>query len=275
MQKQERFKTYALLEITRNILWLIVGILIVYDYKQGNFVYILYSHAILSLLIFIIGIKKVPSQIGSISKSFTYLNNKKSLISYSVLAGLFPYIVFIATDKFGSNYDISALGAALRYQAILSLVVLSINTVVLSQIGNVSILKNYVKNLWKKVYLAVTICLLFILCVYFLIPFIDGGKYPDSKNYFLLLSATTILSLFNLPPVSILLKKMQYGKILKSLLVSLTVTATLVFALYYFLGIEALQSIEILLFSMIFAYMINLMINVWQCLRLQYEDIDC
>ncbi len=257
-QKHSKFKEYALLEISRNLLWTVSGVVLLYFSSKAPLL-ILYSYGIFNLLIFAVAFKVLPKKIGKAYASYNYLFSKKTitLMAYAFISGLFPYIVFILVEHTGDLNEISSLGASLRYQAVLSLFVASMGTVFIVTFNSKELNLN---DIWKQVFIVSLIGSIIVLIIYFIIPFIDMGKYPSSAYYFILLSITTFLSLLSLPAINFLLKEKYFNLMLFSISTSLVLPVIVGIGLFFIYKYNVMNYIDSLLFLMILAYAISFII---------------
>lgn len=260
-QKNEKFKDYALLELARNFLWVIGGFIILILYGSSSHLAVLFLYGVLNLLIFSISFKALPKFKGTLKSSVKYLKSKQNLINYSILAGLFPYFVFIAVEFGGSTQDIASLGAALRYQAVLALIVVSMNTVIIAQMNSDNTGLDLLRRTWSQTYLMLLFFLAVVVSIYYLIPLIDMGKYPDSKVYFIYLSLTSVVSLLALPVVNYLLKIRAYSYLLMSLSISFVLSISYVAVNFKITNNFETFNVLHLLKAMLFAYITNLALN--------------
>lgn len=258
MQKNERYADYVKLEIKRNFLWALSAFTIVYFYSKGFYIYILYALGFINLLMLCgsVGQGRKSKEPGS--ASVKYILSKYYLILFSVIAGLFPFLVFIFISNTRDPVLIASIGAAMRYQALLSMVVLSMNTVFLPKL-NAGVLsrESLMPTLWKQVKIALFISLAFILLTYYLIPVVDEGKYPDTQLFFVLISITTLVSLISLPIVNSLLANYKYKELFQSLAAALGVAYIVFQVMVMFEG----DVIVALFLSMIVAYAVNFILN--------------
>lgn len=264
MQRNERYVDYVKLEIERNFLWVLSSLTIIYFYREGFYIYILYALGIINIIMLWSPVKNGGSSKELYSASVKYIFSKYYLMSFSVVAGLFPYLVFIFISNTGDQVLIASIGAAMRYQALLSMVVLSMNTVFLPKlnVGNLS-REALMPMLWKQVRTALFISLIFIVVAYHLIPIVDEGKYPETQLFFILISMTTLVSLISLPIVNSLLADYKYKELFYSLVAALGVAYT-AFHVMMELGRTAVLAV---CFSMIIAYVVNLSLNFFKYCR--------
>lgn len=182
---------------------------------------------------------------------------------------MFPYFAFLYISVRGSEIEISSLGAAMRYQALFSMLVMSVNLVVISRINDPgSNRAEELKNIWKGVGVLTVLSVLFVAFVWFLIPWVDGGKYPDSRDYFLLLSLTSIVSLIGVPVVNFLVSLRRYKEMFYSLSIALMVS----FISFYVFDEIVDQHLIVVLLSMIVAYASNFLINLYRYFRVGRDE---
>ena len=257
LQKNEQYLSYVRVEIVRNIFWVIATAIILFFYRHGDYIYIIYSYGVVNLMMSLPIKNSQITEKETYRESIGYLFSKRYLVLFSVISGLFPYVVFLFVENNGDDTLIASVGAAMRYQALLSMVVLSMNTVFLAKFNNNLNKKNMIDIIWKQVRNAFFISLIFIIVIYYSIPIIDSGKYPDSQIFFLLLSFSTLVSLIALPIVNSLLADNKYKEMFFSLLIGL-----LVGVIFYWFSAAFVGPVIIRVFiAMIIAYIVNFILN--------------
>ena len=258
LQKKEDFVGYASLEIKRNIIWSVIAFALIAYYREGFYKYILYSYGIINLImLYPLAGSKAPTS-ESFATSIKYIFSKYYLILLSLLSGLFPYVVFLFISASNDKVLISSVGAAMRYQAILSMIVMSMNTIFLPKFASMFSHQDLLASkIWKQVTSALILSFVFILCIYQVIPIVDHGRYPDTPLYFVLISIPTLISLLGLPVVNRLLSNLKYKELFESLLLGLGA------ALVFYISAVTLDfdKTESLFYSMIVAYLVNFILN--------------
>lgn len=269
LQRNERYGDYVKLEIVRNFIWVFVVLIILCFYRKGFYIYILYSLGFINLVMLWTPMKRARNSNELCSDSFKYVFSRYYLILFSVLAGLFPYIVFMLISNSKDQVLLASIGAAMRYQALLSMVVLSINTVFLPKLNNEKFSHEPMMLMfWKRVKAAFLISLIFIVAVYFLIPIVDNGKYPDSQLFFVLISITSLVSLISLPIVNKLLANYKYKELFYSLVTGLGVACIFYFAM----AALSYDGVVALFLSMIVAYVVNLILNFTKYIQVNKSE---
>ncbi|CAM5200171.1 hypothetical protein CDEN61S_01026 [Castellaniella denitrificans] len=131
------------------------------------------------------------------------------IILYTMAGALVPYLPIMMATMIGGDEVNATYGAAMRYQAILGMVVFAVNAVLLPHMAVYGRGHSDQGLLWKHLARsapwALVLFAVAILCVWWTIPYIDGGKYPLLRQVFLILSIPPVLSLLGTPFVNMLL----------------------------------------------------------------------
>lgn len=232
-QKEERFFTYAVVDMLRNLVWLVLlylnfKVFFVLEYI-GNVEYALGTFALLAIVsnvLLHLFSKKTSLKAHSESIhsprflcSAKYFISRKDVIAYSILGGVIPYYPFIIATLMRDESLIATYGAAMRYQAIFSMAILAVNTVVIARFcNNKEIINQHSVSFYKILPVVMFFLAVAIFAVYWAIPYVDGGKYPNLQNAFVILSICSAVSLVSTVAVNKLLAFNNYSAMLKSVL---------------------------------------------------------
>lgn len=230
-QKEERFFTYATVDMLKNLFWLLLIYLkveVAVDFiRMDNVLYALSTFALLAiasnlLLSFFsnevsLDVCSASSKISKVVRSAKYFLSRKDVVAYSIIGGIIPYYPFIVATLIHDKSLIATYGAAMRYQAIFSMAIMAVNTVVIARFCNNKKIINEHSSIFYKI---LPFLMLFlgaaISVIYCIIPYIDGGKYPSLQIAFVILSMCSAVSLMSTVAVNKLLAFNNYSVMLKS-----------------------------------------------------------
>ncbi|WP_413794627.1 MULTISPECIES: hypothetical protein [unclassified Pseudomonas] len=231
-QKEERFFIYAFVDMLRSAAWLSLLYIkfmvpMVIPYVTNEF-FALGTFAILailanSLLYMVSKPNKVQSHsfsfyVHQIGFSIKYFISRRDVFLYSILGGVIPYYPFIVATVAHNESLISTYGAAMRYQAIFSMVLMAVNTVVIARFCNrKDIIQAQARAFYKVLPLAILCLIIAIASIWWVIPYIDDGKYPGMRVAFVILSSCSVISLISTVAVNQLLAFNSYRVMLKGM----------------------------------------------------------
>lgn len=230
-QKEERFFTYAMVDMLKNLFWLLLIYLkveIAVDYMRiDNVLYALSTFALLAIASNLLlglfsneadlDVYSVNSRFSKMLRSVKYFVSRKDVVAYSIIGGVIPYYPFIIATLTHDKPLIATYGAAMRYQAIFSMAIMAVNTVVIARFcNNKSMISEHSKNFYKILPLLLLFLGATISVVYYIIPYVDGGKYPGLQIAFVILSMCSAVSLMSTVAVNKLLAFNNYNVMLKS-----------------------------------------------------------
>lgn len=231
-QKEEKFFTYALIDMLRNLIWFV---LIYINFEMvANFVgmdnvlYALGTFCILTVLssLFLVLLSDKASldvcsddaRLTKTLRSLKYFISRKDVVAYSIVGGVIPYFPFMVATLMRDESLIATYGAAMRYQAIFSMAIVAVNTVVIARFcNNKEVINNHAYLFYKILPFIMVFLTAGIGVIYFAIPYIDGGKYPGLQMSFAILAMCSAVSLVSTVAVNKLVAFNRYSEILKSL----------------------------------------------------------
>ncbi|MGX9380327.1 hypothetical protein [Pseudomonas sp. JQ36] len=271
-QKEERFFIYSFVDMLRNATWL--GLLylkfataVSVPYIANDF-FALGTYALLAIfansLLYMLSNnaaqKKQSSSFswGQLVSSARYFFSRGDVVLYSVLGGAIPYYPFIIATVMRNETLISTYGAAMRYQAIFSMAIMAVNTVVIARFCNrKDIIRAQTSAFYKVLPVAMLCLIIAIAFIWWAIPYVDGGKYPGLRTAFVILSSCSAISLVSTVAVNQLLAFNSYRAMLKGVLIGflVMVAVTPIFAL--------ISSDLGPLLSMVMGYLVIALLMIW------------
>jgi hypothetical protein len=257
-QSDTDFLGYAFLDIVKNISWFILGIgfVLYYDYMV---LLLLMAISCLGLAIY-----KIKFSIKSFDLKTSIFMYKKRiyLVLYSVATAVIPMLPMMLTTLLNNDIITSALGSSYRYQALLSLVVVTLNTIAISR---------YTENkgsdyiTFRMIFNISLLFLMATILMYFLIPYIDSKYFNESRKMFLWLSLNSFISLIGVRYVNRILASAMYKHLFLNYFFSVIFGGGVFFVLigYYDIIYSSLVSLTII-------YLFNLLGNYFKEAKL-YE----
>ncbi|WP_188264426.1 hypothetical protein [Pseudomonas sp. PSB11] len=237
-QKEERFFIYSFVDMLRNATWLVLLYLKFSVFESVPYItnefFALATYALLAifanaLLYFISGEATIKASSirfygAQFVSSAKYFLTRGDVVLYSIIGGAIPYYPFIIATVMRNEYLISTYGAAMRYQAIFSMAIMAVNTVVIARFCNrKDVIKAQIDSFYKVLPLALLCLFVAIGFIWWAIPYIDGGKYPGLQTAFVILSMCSAISLISTVAVNQLLAFNSYRVMLKGVFVGFMV----------------------------------------------------
>lgn len=217
-QQKQNFLLYIISDLMKNAGWLIfLGLAVLFKSEITPIlaVSLLLVSAAISLIILF------PAQKGllrsqSIPSIILVLKQYGSVYIYTGVAAMMPYLPIIIANNHEQEELVATYGAAMRYQAIVAMLVQVFNSVYLPKLAarGRSLAYSYLRETLGLIALIFFVGLLGVAIIFFAIPYIDGGKYPDSQGIFLVFSMCTLSSMVSVTSINYLLINSQYRVIL-------------------------------------------------------------
>ena len=222
-QQKCKFAIFTFLEIFRVLIFFIAIGIIVFVYKMQMTV---------STVIFFQGCSLVsamlllPQKISGlnwrqpirIKQIMSALLKKEQiyLLVYATLMAVLLQIDILALKTYTSDYYVSAYSSALKYYNMMLMLLSTVNSVLLPKI---SMEDDYTEI--RQIYCQQDKLSLVLLCgviaaillAPFVLPIIDGGKYPESIGVFRILCVSALISFWSSPYNNLLIKEKRYFSI--------------------------------------------------------------
>ncbi|PWE47446.1 hypothetical protein [Pseudomonas prosekii] len=271
-QKEERFFIYSFVDMLRNATWLGLlylkfAVAIELPYIANGF-FALGTYALLAIfansLLYMLSSPEVMKKRSvklywsQFISSARYFFSRGDVVLYSILGGAIPYYPFIIATVMRNESLISTYGAAMRYQAIFSMAIMAVNTVVIARFCNrKDIIRAQTSAFYKILPLAMLCLIIAIAFIWWAIPYIDGGKYPGLRTAFVILSSCSAISLVSTVAVNQLLAFNSYRAMFKGVLVGFIVMVVVT-------PIFNLMSSDLgPLLSMVMGYLVIALLMIW------------
>jgi O-antigen/teichoic acid export membrane protein len=146
-----------------------------------------------------------------------------TLLAYFALLAVFSQIDVFMLKLLAAPVVLAAYGAAARYYALLSLALGAVHAVLLPSVqaarGAEQMQALYRRHLTLVLIFAPTVAALAVGSGW-LLPWIDGGRYPDSIPAFRILALSSVVSFACSPHVNLLLKLERFDFLLKLLVLA-------------------------------------------------------
>lgn len=222
-QQQCKFKIYTILEIMRVISFMamIVGCYYIVNAELSAILVIIFQTV--SLVICIPFLNKKKTKIVLFKKPkfkpfFEYLLQKEQiyLFVYAALMAVLLQIDVLALKTWSTDYNVSAYSSALKYYNMMLLLLNTVNSVLLPKISSEEDYEK-IKKMYKQQDIMSFVLLAGIIAAIiiapYILPIIDGGKYPEAIVVFRILCISAILSFWGSPYNNLLIKEKKYFSI--------------------------------------------------------------
>lgn len=222
-QQQCKFGIYTLLEIIRVLLFLMMigGCFLNKNVKVTaslviGFQCLSLASAMPSLIKKISGIKWIEPI--RVRKVFTFILQKDqvALFVYAALLAILLQIDVLVLKTRSTDYYVSAYSSALKYYNMMLMLLTTVNSVLLPKISMTEDYREIKKMYRQQDILAVVLLVGIIFAVViapFILPILDGGKYPESIGVFRILCFSALVSFWGAPYNNLLIKEKRYFSI--------------------------------------------------------------
>jgi O-antigen/teichoic acid export membrane protein len=150
------------------------------------------------------------------------------LVAYFALLGILAQLPTLVLQRTGSAFDLATFGSAMRYYGLTLGIVVAANVVLLPRLSAARDTEQLLTLLRDSRTLVVGALLLLAaaaLAGYLVIPWVDGGAYPDAPLLFLILSAALVPGVMMAPVVNAYLRLNWLGVLVRSLSLAVFVSA--------------------------------------------------
>ncbi|HJW34975.1 MAG TPA: hypothetical protein VJ505_16615 [Holophagaceae bacterium] len=155
-----------------------------------------------------------------------------ALIGYFALVGLFGQMPILLLKQLAEPAELASFGSAFRYYGLLLGVVSAANVVILPRIAQTGDLVSTLRSLRRLLLGASALVLVATGVAYFIIPYVDGGKYPQAPKLFILLCTGLFPGLVLAPITAIFLRMDLQRHLLFSQVAAVAVCASTAVALH-------------------------------------------
>jgi O-antigen/teichoic acid export membrane protein len=220
-QRQLKFRVYYFADLSRIAIYLLLFFSCIWLYGEKISVEMVLLSQFISFTVcyLIFGAKLVKlAELVSLEKSIHVIKK----IVFSEYNYVFCYFVCVAIlmhmDVFmlrflDELYQVAVFSAGFRYYALLRLALGSVHTLLLPLVRTVDTregLEDILKRCFEVLKIFSSIVVLAIILANWLIPIIDGGKYPESILVFQLLAASSLISFAFSPHANIVMKYSRF-----------------------------------------------------------------
>lgn len=229
-QQRQYFGFYVVADLLKSSIWL-VGVMALFYIGDG-----LTAAVALALLVFasIAGLLCMPKVPGGdlvvrqyrLRDVFLVIAGNFEVYSYTLLAAVLPYMAVLLVSQSENDALVATYGAAMRFQAVTASVIQVLNVVILPKIS-IAVSSGqgpqFLKLSYKRIPIMSAVIFLVTLIVSLMMPYVDGGKYPDAPYVFMVLSGCSWMSLISVTSVNYLLARHAYRQILIAMIAGLVV----------------------------------------------------
>ncbi len=135
------------------------------------------------------------------------------LLAYFAVLAAFSQIDVLMVKALASEHTLATYGSALRYYGLLSLALGAVHAVLLPAIQRAATaedLRRLYREHFRLVLLFAPAVALAAWLAGWVLPWVDGGRYPDAVTAFRVLSASAVVSFAFSPHVNLLLKRGRF-----------------------------------------------------------------
>jgi O-antigen/teichoic acid export membrane protein len=146
-----------------------------------------------------------------------------TLLAYFALLGVFGQLPMLILERIGTEFELAAFGSAMRYYGLALGVVVALNVVLLPKLAaepealGLRRLFHKTRSIQAS---ALGLLATAALMGYLVIPMIDGGRYPEAPELFLILCSALVPGVVMAPLTNSLLKQRRWFELTASLLLA-------------------------------------------------------
>jgi O-antigen/teichoic acid export membrane protein len=220
-QRELRFARFSLIEVLRSVLYavsLFVAIGVYQERLTARHVLVVQLLTMLGVVLLMFGrymrvsclvewqsIRRLAR--GLVRSSYGYM------LGYFLILAVFLRIDVIMLRALSDDYQLATYGSAYRYFGILLIVLNSVHTVFLP-LTQRAVARHELQAIYRKLGVILLFVSPLILVAawisQWMIPWVDGGKYPQAVTAFRILALTAVVSLAASPAVNIVLRYEQF-----------------------------------------------------------------
>lgn len=240
-QQRQYFGFYAASDLIKSSIWFLGVVSVFYIWGQLTAIIAL-SVLIIASSVSLISMPRVPvddfmAPKYNCAKVLRVLTNNLDVYVYTLLAAILPYMAVLLANQTENENLIATYGAAMRFQAITASIIQVFNVVFLPKISTAVAIGQgavFLRSSLKKMPIMSVVLLMVIIFVSYLIPYVDGGKYPDAVFVYIVLSGCSWMSLISVSSINYLLANHAYRLILVAMVSGLMtlVISSSIFEMY-------------------------------------------
>ena len=229
-QRDLRFREFSFVEIGRALLFvalvLAAGIVLRRHMRAGH---ALLAQALAMLLAFVVATRHLPPPTRAAANQLrillgdVLLGRYRNLLLYFVATAAFAQVEVFVLRRLATPEVLATFGASFRYYVLLSLALGAVHTVLLPIIQRARLdgtLREVVRRQQRLLAVFVPVVVLGAWLSAWIIPLIDGGRYPESIAVFRVLCASAIVSFALSPYSNVLISDGEFRFMLVSVLVA-------------------------------------------------------
>lgn len=233
-QKRQRFGAYASVEVGRTLIMLSLGLLVLLVPPAHQIDVLLAAQAASYFVVgFVLRLQPRRSEprvrYSAIARHFLGAAGLW-IIAYWSLVAVVGQAPLLLLAQVGDATSLATLGSAMRYYGIALSVVVAVNVVVLPHLSSGSTPEEVLRRLFQSARLLLFAAAIVVVGAgagYAAIPFIDGGKYPQAPQLFVLLCLGLFPGIVMAPISSALLRLNRTADMVLAMLAGLAVTGVI------------------------------------------------
>lgn len=231
-QQEMKFSKIFLLELSRAIIFSLSIILLIFTFRYGvkaSWVILAQSFGLIMISLVFFSRIKIPLNKFSLADGFElgcaiFKGVYSYLVAFVFAASFFSQINILMLSAMTDSYSVASYGSAYRYFSLLCMLLTAVHVVMLPTVQRVDshekMLAIY-RDFSKFACCVTPFILLGMKVSAWLMPLVDGGKYPQSITIFQLLSVSALLSFWLSPHINILMKTEDFRFLFSSHLIGL------------------------------------------------------
>ena len=230
-QRDQRFLRFSMVELGRSLLYL-SGIVAVYLLFGGTlharWVLAAQIGAMLTAALVAWRLERRPAPRLSLASGGTVLREmvtgaSRFLLLYFVLLSLFGQLEVLLLERLAPPLALASYGAAVRYYGLLSLALGAVHTVLLPLVHEARLsgrLDEVLREQRRLLLAVIPILVVAAVVAGWALPWVDGGKYPESVLVFRILTLSALFSFVLSPYSNVLISAGRYRTLCARVLVA-------------------------------------------------------
>jgi O-antigen/teichoic acid export membrane protein len=220
-QRIMKFNRFSQILLAVSFLYLLSVLLLIAVYRSNIQVWqiiLVKVGIILTVVVPLFHRKNLHKGLGDIREAFRIMKESiygsyRYLFGYIFILSLFSQLSVFSLRTFSDSYSLATFGSAFSYYSFLLIGLTTVKSVYLPAIQNTNS-KKEISNIFRQHYLLLIVTtisiIIGILVSNWIIPFIDGGKYPNAILVFQVLCISALVSFAFSPFVIIVMKHHRF-----------------------------------------------------------------
>lgn len=238
LHRVQAFRRYTVIEVLRAGFFLAATVAVLALLDDDRAIWILASLA-LSYALAAIAIRSAVFRLASLTRErlaasvrALWTRDTLLLMIFFVLLGLMPQLPALLYRPLATTTDYAEFGVAFRYYGLLVSITSAFHVIAMPAIANVA--AEQAEALMRRIkliaFFALGLVVIAAIAGFFIIPLVDGGKYPDAPLLFATMSIGLFLGIFCGIIILVCQRDGRYGLLVAVQFICVAVAAAVIWA---------------------------------------------